>query len=596
MNKTVTINISGIIFHIEEDAYDKLSKYLNTIKGYFTSNESGSEIIADIEARIAELLQAKVSQFKQVVLMADVDEVINALGKPEEFVDGETTSNSNSSKQNESSASHATGPVKRRLFRDPDEKAIGGVCAGIAHYFDIDIVWIRLATFLLVFFGGVSLWVYAILWIVIPQARTTADRLAMRGEAVNIDNISKSIKDEMDGVKNRFNSYGKEAAQTTRTGLDRVGDVIAGLFRIAGRLLGAFLIFFAFMLMFGLVSSIFGFSIAGESAEFNDWINIIFLDRSHYWMAFIGGIIAVGVPAFMILYGGIKLLFKIKYSNRWLNIGAGILWIFGVILATYAGIKTGSDFSEGSKYKESMTVKGSAEVFTISALPSTKLLEKHNIEELNDDDDDDRRHHDHDNNYSICELNGKKVIVGVPEVRVITGSGDEIEVIINRKARGKEKRMAYERAKAINFNHTLDSTSLVLDGMFYLDEDQKFRVQQIEVIVKVPKGRTIYLDPSLKNISFDIDNSSTHTYDQDMLSRRWKMNDRELECVDCAGLENKKKKHHDFEKDHVRINDDGIEVKDKDGNLITIDEDGVNVNSENGDVKVKKKAKREDND
>jgi phage shock protein PspC (stress-responsive transcriptional regulator) len=588
MNKTVTINISGIIFHIEEDAYDKLSKYLNTIKGYFTSNESGNEIIADIEARIAELLQAKVTPFKQVILMADVDEVINALGKPEEFVDGETAGNTESSKQSESHTQHS-GPVKRRLFRDPDEKAIGGVCAGVAHYFDVDIVWIRLATFLLIFFGGVSLWVYIILWIVIPEAKTTADRLAMRGEAINIDNISKKFKEEMEGVKHRAQNFGQnmnDSFQThSRTILDRIAEILGGLFRVVGRLIGAFLIFIGFMIMFGLMSTVFGFSIAGESAEFNDWINIIFIDRSHYWLAFIGGIIVVGVPAFMILYGGIKLLFKIKYSNRWLNIGAGLLWIIGFMMATYAGVKTGSDFGETSKFKESRIVTSSAEVFTISAVKEEQLITKYGIEELSFDDHDE--HHIGRDEYSIGVMNKKKVIVGFPELRVINGSGDHIEVIVNRKAHGKEKRIAYERAKEINYSYQLDSTELILDELFYLNGDQKFRVQEIEIIVKVPKGKTVYLDRSLKNVVYDIDNV-TNTYDQDMLGRRWKMNDRELECVDCEGIENNNAEEK-VEKDHVKINSEGIEVKDKDGTHIKIDEHGLNINNKDHEIKVKKK-------
>jgi phage shock protein PspC (stress-responsive transcriptional regulator) len=593
MNKTVTINISGIIFHIEEDAYDKLSKYLNTIKGYFTSNESGSEIIADIEARIAELLQAKVTPFKQVILMADVDEVINALGKPEEFVDGETTGATNSSKQSDT-YTHHSGPVKRRLFRDPDEKAIGGVCSGVAHYFDIDVVWIRLATFLLIFFGGVSLWVYIILWIVIPEAKTTADRLAMRGEAINIDNISKKFKEEMDGVKSRAQNFGQnmnDGFQThSRTILDRIADILGGLFRVVGRLIGAFLIFIGFMIMFGLMSTIFGFSIAGESAEFNDWINIIFIDRSHYWLAFIGGIIVVGVPAFMILYGGIKLLFKIKYSNRWLNIGAGLLWIIGFIMATYAGVKTGSDFGETSKFKESRVITTSAEVFTISAVREDQLITKYGIEELNFDDHSER--HIGRDEYSIGVMNKKKVIVGFPELRVVSGSGDHIEVIINRKARGKEKRLAYERAKEIRYSYQLDSTGLVLDELFYLDGGQKFRVQEIEVIVKVPKGKTVYLDRSLKNVVYDVDNV-TNTYDQDMLGRRWKMNARELECLDCEGLDTSRSDDffEDEDGDKVKINKDGIEVKDKDGTHIKINEDGININSDKKNIHLEKKEK-----
>ena len=573
MNKTVTINISGIIFHIEEDAYDKLSKYLNTIKGYFTSKESGNEIVADIEARVAELLQTKVNAFKQVVLMSDVDDVINALGKPEEFgIEGEEKTAS----QEQSNQTYSE-PIKKRMFRDPDEKAIGGVCSGVAHYFDVDVVWIRLATFLLIFFGGVSLWVYIILWIVIPEAKTTADRLAMKGERVNIDNISRSFKDEMDGVKNRMNDGFKNASSLTRTGIDRLGDAIGGIFKIIGRLIGAFLIFIAVVIMFGLMSTIFGFSFAGDSAEFNDWIDIVFLDRSHYWLGFIGIVITIGVPAFMLLYGGFKMLFKIKFSNRWLNISAGLVWFVGFIMATYAGVKTASDFSESSKFKESTNIPTSSESFTISAVTGNHLLSLYKIDNFGFDGDSDH-HFDH-SDYTIGTLENKKVIVGTPKLRIVSSASDKIEVIINKKARGKEKRIAYNRAKEIRYLYQADSTKLNLFALFYSNGDQKFRVQEIDILVKVPKGKTIYLDNSLKRIINDVDNV-TNTYDQDMLGRRWKMTDRGLECVDCDGID---MNSEDDDDKHVMINRDGVQVKEKDGTKITIDEKGIVIKNKNND-------------
>lgn len=567
MNKTVTINISGIIFHIDEDAYDKLSKYLNTIKGYFNGNESGNEIIADIEARIAELLQAKVSQFKQVVLMTDVDDVINALGKPEEF----GIENDEKSSSKESTSQTYSEPIKKRLFRDPDEKAIGGVCSGVAHYFDVDVVWIRLATFLLIFFGGVSLWVYIILWIVIPEAKTTSDRLSMKGERINIDNISRSFKEEVDGVKNRMHDGFKNASSSTRTGIDKLGDIIGGFFRIVGRLIGAFLIFIAVAIMFGLMSTIFGFSFAGESAEFNDWINIIFIDRSHYWFGFVGMIITVGVPAFMLLYGGFKLLFKIKYSNRWLNISAGLVWLFGLMMATYAGVKIASDFSETSKFKETAAISTSVDSYTISAVAADNLKAIYQFEDLGFDEDSE--HHFNHSDYTIGTVKDKKVIVGAPKLRIISAGSDKIELVINKKARGKEKRVAYERAKEINYLYQIDSTKLNLFDLFYTNSEQKFRVQEVEIIVKVPKGKTIYLDKSLKNIIYDVDNV-TNTYDQDMLGRRWKMTEKGLECIDCDGLD---LSSNDDDEKHVRIDKNGIVVKEENGTRITINEKGIDI-------------------
>lgn len=585
MNKTVTINISGIIFHIEEDAYDKLSKYLNTIKGYFSKNESGNEIIADIEARIAELLQAKVSQYKQVVLMTDVDDVINALGKPEDF----GIEQENESKQSKHSATDENfgEPIKKRLYRDPDDKAIGGVCAGLAHYFDIDVVWIRLATFLLIFFGGVSLWVYIILWIVIPEAKTTADRLSMRGERINIDNISKSFKEEMEGVKTRMNSGIKNASHLSRSAADRAGYILTNIFMIVGRLIGAFLIFIAVMIMIGLMSSIFGFSIAGESAEFNDWINLIFIDRSHYWLGFIGLIITIGVPAFMLLYGGIKLLFKIKYSNRWLNISAGLIWFVGFIMALFAGVKTASDFGESSKYKETKQVISTAKVYTLSAIPAEQSGRAYGFEQMDEQDFD--RHLMHGSDYHIVSSKSGSTILGKPKLRVVQSLSDKIEISVSKRSRGEEKRQAYERAKTINYNYSADSTHASFEEFFFIDGNQKFRVQEVEITVKVPKNMIIYFDKSLTNIINDVDNV-TNTYDQDMLNRRWVMTDRGLECVDCEGIDNSE--IHIEKEERVIINENGIKIND-DGTKIVIDEKGININDDNHDIKLKKKKKDE---
>src|ERR1041384_6979735 len=119
MNKTVTINISSIIFHIEEDAYDSLSRYLSTIKGYFSKTDGGNEIMSDIEARIAELLQARINVSKQVILMNDVQHVMNVMGKPEEF--GAEQGREENTKAEEPETLKGE-KVKRRLFRNPDEK------------------------------------------------------------------------------------------------------------------------------------------------------------------------------------------------------------------------------------------------------------------------------------------------------------------------------------------------------------------------------------------------------------------------------------------------------------------------------------------
>ena len=143
MNKTVTVNIGGMVFHIEELAYEKMKKYLEAIRGYFTSSDGRDEIIQDIESRMAEMFTERIGTSRQVVTEEDVDIVINTMGKPEQVAGEDDETNQQSSKRTGSQTSGER--AYRRLYRDPDDKVIAGVCSGFSNYVGIDPLWIRLA-------------------------------------------------------------------------------------------------------------------------------------------------------------------------------------------------------------------------------------------------------------------------------------------------------------------------------------------------------------------------------------------------------------------------------------------------------------------
>ncbi|MBN2616570.1 MAG: PspC domain-containing protein [Bacteroidales bacterium] len=190
MKKTVNINLNGIGFTLDEDAYDVLEEYLNSINAHFKNKEGGAEIIKDIEARIAELFQQLTAAGKQVLDVADVNNVKEQLGKPSDFDEEEPIH------EEEFTRSF------KRLYRDPMDRIIGGVCSGLGAYFHVDPVWVRIL-FVIATLSGVSPLVYLILWIIMPPARTASDRLEMRGEPVNISNIEKVIREEFNGIRDR---------------------------------------------------------------------------------------------------------------------------------------------------------------------------------------------------------------------------------------------------------------------------------------------------------------------------------------------------------------------------------------------------------
>jgi phage shock protein PspC (stress-responsive transcriptional regulator) len=592
MNKTVTINISGIIFHIEEDAYDSLSKYLSTIKGYFSNTDGGNEIMGDIEARIAELLQARINPGKQVILMSDVEQVMNVMGKPEDF--GADPSANNQKEEQAPQQEHEK--VKRRLFRDPDERVIGGVCSGLAAYFDIDTVWVRLAMFLLIFFGGISLWVYIILWIIIPRAITTAEKFAMRGESANINNILKNFKEEAEDVKNRFKDH--RYGDSVRSNASRVLNAIFG---IMGRLIGLFLFLIGAVLLFGYVVSLLGISIVDGNTDLSMWKRTLFESPSDYALGLFAFIIVCGIPIFMLIYAGIKLMFRIIYSNRWLNLSLGILWAIGLVIGAYIAITTVKEFNENSRIKETVELHGIGDTLIVKLNPALVSLKGAGFD--NEDDVESYINHNH-GGYYFGESDKNLSIIGYADLNVVENtSSDSVEMIITRTSRGGFKKDANESAKNIHYSYKLEGNELILDEVFQVATGSKFRAQELDIKIRLPKGKVIYFDKSVKHALDDIDNT-TNTWDGDMINRRWKMTDKGLECIDCENLESVSGHwdHGDWN-EKVTINEHGIRVSEK-GTDIKIDEDGIRIktpekdlvikNDENDKEKKVKKVKKND--
>ncbi len=190
MKITVSINLGGYSFNIDEDAYAELKRYLKNLELHFAGEESSSEILSDIETRMAELFRTKITTFKQVINIEDVRQVISILGSPEDISD----------KDGPSAHEKFSSPGYHRMYRDTDHRIIGGVCAGMGAYWDIDPLIIRII-FAVLALTGLGLLIYLILYIVLPEAKTTAQKIEMKGNPVNIHNIKESVKKEFDSVR-----------------------------------------------------------------------------------------------------------------------------------------------------------------------------------------------------------------------------------------------------------------------------------------------------------------------------------------------------------------------------------------------------------
>lgn len=206
MNKVFNINLGGYPFVIDDVAYDKLDEYLISLEEYFSDSEGCEEIVSDIESRMAELFKERLKR-RKVVSMKDLNEVIDIMGRPEQFEeDNHATLGAAASDRNKFDI--RTG---KRLYRNTDDKVLAGICSGLSAYLGIeDPIWMRLV-FVLAFFGlGFGVIPYIILWIVVPEALTAGDRLSMRGEAANVSNIARTVEEELQNLGQKITNQFKK--------------------------------------------------------------------------------------------------------------------------------------------------------------------------------------------------------------------------------------------------------------------------------------------------------------------------------------------------------------------------------------------------
>jgi len=300
----------------------------------------------------------------------------------------------------------------------------------------------------------------------------------------------------------------------------------------------------------------------------------------------------------MMIYGGVKLLFKIHYSNKWLNMSAGLLWLIGLITVLFIAITTGKDFNENGKVKDPINLTAKRDTIHLTLSNTKELYEYLKVHEEDlEDYDDDGNHRSfrrgHRSDYIVAKSNDKRFIIGYAKLNILPAPGDQFELYVLKKARGEDKRSAVERAKAIQYSVSQNDSSISFNKIFTVEPNEKFRVQEVQVILKVPKGKVIFLDKSLANFIYDIENK-TNTYDGDMVNRRWIMTNDGLECVDCDGIGDEspdEKNHKNIEKYHEipppppppgEINVDAKDAK------VNIDQNGIHVDSKDAEVKINK--------
>jgi phage shock protein PspC (stress-responsive transcriptional regulator) len=581
MKQVININFQGRVVPIETTAFEILKNYTDSLNRHFAHEEGKEEIINDIESRIGELFQQRITKGATCITDDDVNAIINSIGRPEEFEpmdDAQPSTAASSSYQQQStgsntatghkklfrdennkvlggvcsglanyfnidavivriifvvllfsgigfltyiimwvavpsSASTQIGGARKKLFRDPDDKLIAGVCSGIGNYFGIN-PWIPRVLFLLPFLSFISRWghwgglwdfgdvirftfsptsliVYIILWIVIPEALTTSEKLEMKGEKVDMNSIKNSVMEEMKTVGKKAEKFGKEAGSVisekatvissdiqnfTRRNRGGLGNVIAMIAKI-------FAYFIIGVVCFGLVTGLFGLGIFSigifplkDYVLRGDWQNV------YAWGTLV---LFIAVPIIAVITWLIRKIARMKSNSKILGFTFGSLWTLGWVCLIMLIASVTRDFKSASRLEEQTIALTNARVNKLvitSSLPFTKKYYSRNwirfepFENLIDED-------------TAYVRNVNVIIVKSPN--------DSFHVSMKKASRGNNRTDANNLASLIKFDVSQKDSVLLLDKGIAINKIDKFRNQMVIITVYVPVGKQIRVNKGI---------------------------------------------------------------------------------------------------
>lgn len=506
MNKTIIININGIVFHIEEDAYELLRVYMTEVKRHFAYTPDSTEIVTDIEDRLAEMFNERLARDgKQVIVLLDVQEVTAQMGSATDF-----------DLQEEDTAEYAGGGriMKEKLWRDMDDKMIGGVCAGLGHFFNIEARWVRLFALLILLFFGTGLFIYIILWIVVPVARTRTEKMAMKGEPINIQNFKKNFDEEIENLKQGFNRAGREAEPI----IGKIGDFLGALFRIILKIIGIIIIIAGVSALVALIVGLVMFYGDGNIGPFPR--NMI--DPQYVSVISFSAFVVAVIPIIALILFAMRVLFNRSMIGRYGSFAMLIIWLTGVSLAAYYGTKIGMQFQERAAFSQNIPLKPDS-LYLLRLSPEKYLSKQDSI----------------DYDIDPSDFKGRTIINNRHNINFLDRINLQIEkadtnrpyLVQEYSARGQDFESSLKTARQIRYQVKQTDSLLLFDQVMYLGKNALMRDQEVNMILRIPLNTRLMIDGDL-NSFLEINLWDCREENSpDETPSEWIMTDEGLKCV-----------------------------------------------------------------
>jgi phage shock protein PspC (stress-responsive transcriptional regulator) len=490
MKKTLTINISGNVFHIDDDAYEKLKIYLDTLYSHYANTNEGREIYTDIESRVSEIFIDPKAPKQVIITIEMVDKLIEKLGKPEDIFEMD--------ENDEHNTTHHSYNKRKKLFRNPDQRVFGGVCSGLGAFLGISSIWLRIIFLTMVLIGfGIPILLYFILWIAVLKAVTAGQKLQMKGERVNISNIERTIKEEYQEVKKNFENLTSRNTKHISGVLDKLIDFLSVLFRfvlkIAVILLGIILIIIGFSSLISFLWSLFfidtAFSISPNLDASVIALSTFFTNGFELNLFSTCISLIIAIPLIMLIFIGIKLILNLKTNNKIIGMSAFGAWLLAIVIAGVILLRGLNNIA---------TEDRQTEIAAIENIEQKQLLFIANIDNIGYDHRDVLLTY---NRLKKIKSDNNEYLIGTPSISFEKSYKNKIEVKVIKKANGSDEEKAKENINNIQYEWDNENGHLVLDRYFTIIDKQLYRTQKVEIVIYIPEGQKVYIDSSMREMS-----------------------------------------------------------------------------------------------
>ncbi len=551
MNKTISINLGGMFFHIDEDAYQKLSRYFDAVKRSL-SPDGREEIMKDIEGRIAELFHERIQNDRQVIGLVEIDAVIAVMGQPEDYKIDEETATAQP-------IDYSISSKAKKLYRDKQNSIIGGVASGFGHYFTIDPVWIRLLFVIIVVAGfGSPILIYLILMIIIPEAQTTSQKLEMKGEEITISNIERKVKEGFDTIADKIDSIDhQKIAENTRQGINKTGNALGNFFSLLfsafTKLIGGIIVLFSSISLVAIcITGI--FMIFSTNMPENFILNHIKTPiglETPMWAQGILVLFVFGIPFFFLLILGLKLLINNLRSIG--NIAKYTLlatWIITLAISISLGVNEATQLAFEGKTVEKQELMVSPTDTLLITFKNNDFYSKNIYQET-------------DFRITQDENNKEVIYSNTISIEIMETDAPVAYLQVEKLAKGKSAEDARKRAEKIKYNFKFEGNVLQLDNYLVTAVENKFRGQEVALYLYLPKGTLFKTDKNFNNFDFSDNNYfNLHYSSSDYIYR---VETGKVKCLNCPISENE---HDDVVSDQIENDSTATIIYDENGVLV----------------------------